>query len=56
MGLLTDKKQRHKCQVPTEEKLDDIGARLEHTHRKSLKHVHEETGASKLVQEGQLNC
>jgi hypothetical protein len=28
MGLLLDKKQNHKCQVLTEEKLDDIGARI----------------------------
>jgi hypothetical protein len=36
MGLLKDKKQKHKSQVLTEEKLDDKGARLEHTPRKSL--------------------
>jgi hypothetical protein len=36
-GLLIDKKQKHKCLVLTEEKLDDIGARIEHTPRKSLK-------------------
>jgi hypothetical protein len=29
------------------EKLDDIGVRLEHTHRKSLKHLAQETGVSK---------
>jgi hypothetical protein len=34
MGLLIDKKQKHKCQVLTEEKFDDIGARLEHTPKK----------------------
>jgi hypothetical protein len=33
--------------VLTEENLDDIGARLEHTPRKSLKHLAEETGVSK---------
>jgi hypothetical protein len=33
--------------VLTEEKLDDIGARLEHAPRKSLKRVAEETGVSK---------
>jgi hypothetical protein len=33
--------------VPTEEKLYDIGARLEHTPRKSLKHLTEWTGVSK---------
>jgi hypothetical protein len=33
--------------VFTEEKLDDAGARLEHTPRKSLEHLAEETGVSK---------
>jgi hypothetical protein len=47
MGLLIDKKQKHKCQVFTEEKLDDTGTRPEHTPRKSLKHLAQETGASK---------
>jgi hypothetical protein len=41
-GLLTDKKQKHKRRVFTEE-LDDIGARLEHTPRKSLKRLSQET-------------
>jgi transposase len=31
-GLLIDKKQKYKHQVLTEEKLDDIEARLEHTN------------------------
>jgi hypothetical protein len=44
-GLLIDKKEKHKCQVLTEEKLDDTGARLE--PRKSLKHLAQETGVSK---------
>jgi hypothetical protein len=30
----------------TEEKLDDIGARLEHTPRKSLKRLAQDTGVS----------
>jgi hypothetical protein len=47
MELLTDKKQKHKRQVLTEEKVDDIRARLEHTPRKSLKHPAQETGVSK---------
>jgi hypothetical protein len=34
--LLLDKKQKRKRRVLTEEKLDDIGARLEHTTRKPL--------------------
>jgi hypothetical protein len=46
-GFLIDKKQKHKRRVLTEEKLDDIGARLEHTPRKSLKRLAQETGVSK---------
>jgi hypothetical protein len=42
-GLLIDKKQKHKCQVLTEEKLNAIGARP----RKSLKHLVQETGVPK---------
>jgi biotin operon repressor len=45
-GLLINKKQKHKHQVLTE-KLGDIGARLEHMPRKSLKHLAQETGMSK---------
>jgi hypothetical protein len=47
MGLLIDKKMKHKHRLLTEEKLDDIGARLEHTPRKSLKHLAQEIGMSK---------
>jgi transposase len=36
-GLLIDKNEKHKSKVLTEEKLDDLAARLEHTPRKSLK-------------------
>jgi hypothetical protein len=32
----------------TEEMLVDIGATLEHTHRKSLKYLAQETGVSKF--------
>jgi response regulator of citrate/malate metabolism len=46
-GLLIDKKQKHNSRVLTKEKLDDIGARLEHTPRKSLKHLAQDTGVSK---------
>jgi transposase len=35
-GLLIDKRQKNKNEMLTEKKLDDIGARLEHTPRKSL--------------------
>jgi hypothetical protein len=45
-GLLIDKKQKHKRQVLIEEKLDDARTRLEHTPRKSLKHLAQETGVS----------
>jgi ribosomal protein L35 len=45
-GLLIDK-QKHKRHVLTEEKVDDTEAKLEHTPRKSLKHLAQETGVSK---------
>jgi hypothetical protein len=45
--LLLDKKQKHKCRVLTEEKLDDTGAKLEHTPRKLLKRLAQDTGVSK---------
>jgi hypothetical protein len=44
-GLLIDKKTKHKRRVITEE-LDDTGARLKHTPRKSLKRVPQETAMS----------
>jgi hypothetical protein len=47
MGALIDKRQKHKRQVFTEEKLDDTGARVEHTPRKSLKRLAQETRVSK---------
>jgi hypothetical protein len=47
MRLFIDKKQNHGPRVLTEEKLDDIGARLEHTHRKSLKSLAQDTNVSK---------
>jgi transposase len=46
-GLLIDKKAKHTRRVLTEEKLDDIGARLERTPRKSLKRLAQKTGVSK---------
>jgi hypothetical protein len=55
MGLLIDKKQKHKCQVFTEEKLAGIGARLEHTPRRSLKRLSQETECRSLVQEWKNN-
>jgi hypothetical protein len=45
--VLIDKKQEHKRQVLTEEKLDDVGARLENTLRESLKRLAQETGVPK---------
>jgi hypothetical protein len=48
---LIEKKEKHKRRVLAEEKLDDIGARLERTPRKSLKRLAQETGVSK-----QQNC
>jgi DNA-binding IclR family transcriptional regulator len=46
MGLLIEKKSKHKRPVITE-KLYEIGARLEHTPRKSLKRLVQEMGGSK---------
>jgi hypothetical protein len=46
-GLLIDKKTKHKHLVLIEEKLYDKGARLEHTPRKPLKHLAQETAVSK---------
>jgi hypothetical protein len=45
--LLTDRKTKHKHRVLTEDKLDDTGARLEHTTRKSLKRLAQGTGVLK---------
>jgi hypothetical protein len=45
-GFLIDKKTKHKRRVLTE-KLDDMGARLEHTPRKSLRRLAQATGVSK---------
>jgi hypothetical protein len=46
-GLLIYNKRKHKRRVLTEEKSDDIGARLEHTPRKSLKRLAQGTGVSR---------
>jgi hypothetical protein len=48
-GLLTDKKTKHKRRMLNEEKLDDTGARLEHTRTpgKSLKRLAQEIVVSK---------
>jgi hypothetical protein len=46
-GLLIDKKQKHKRQVFTEQKFDDIGAIFEHTLTKSPKRRTQETGVPK---------
>jgi hypothetical protein len=48
MGFLIDKKTKHERQALTKEKLDDIGARLEHTPRKSLKRLPQETWSVKV--------
>jgi ribosomal protein S25 len=45
--LLLDKKPARKCCVLTEEKLDKIRAKLEHTSQKSLRHLAQETGILK---------
>jgi AraC-like DNA-binding protein len=45
--LLIDKKRKNKRWVLADDKLDDIGAILEHTPRKSLKRLAQEIGMSK---------
>jgi hypothetical protein len=55
-GLLIYKKEKHKRLVLTEEKLDDVGVRLQHTPRKSLKRLAQETGVSKSGARGEHNC
>jgi hypothetical protein len=46
MGLLMDKKLKHKWPMLAEEKIDDIRVRFEHTPRKSPKRLVQETGVS----------
>jgi hypothetical protein len=46
-GSLLVKKPAKKCCVITEEKVDKIRARLEHTPQKSLRHLAQETGILK---------
>jgi hypothetical protein len=41
--------KKRKRRALTEDKLDDIGARFEHTPRRSLKLVAQETGVSKSI-------
>ena len=38
-GSIKDRKVNRQCHVLTEETLDEIGERLEHTPQKSLKHL-----------------
>ena len=38
-GYVKNRKVNHRCQVLTEETLDEIGDRLEHTLQKSLKRL-----------------
>jgi transposase len=45
-GSLMDRKPKHKRRVLTEEKLDEIGARLEETPWKTLRRLAQETGIS----------
>jgi hypothetical protein len=45
-GFVRDKNKNIGAEYLTEEKLDDLGARLEHTPRKSLKHLAQGTVVS----------
>ena len=41
-GSIKNRKMNRRCHVLTEETLDEIGERLEHTPQKSLKHLSQE--------------
>ena len=45
-GYVKNRKVNCRCQVLTEETLDEIGDRLEHTLQKSLKRLLQKTGVS----------
>ena len=45
-GSVKNRKVNRRCHVLTEETLDEIGKRLEHTPQKSLKVLSQETGVS----------
>ena len=45
-GTVKKRKVKHRRHVLTEETLDEIGERLEHTPQKSLKRLSQETGVS----------
>ena len=45
-GSVKNRKFNRRRHVLTEETLDGIGERLEHTHQKSLKRLSQETGVS----------
>ena len=45
-GSVKNRKVNHRRHVLTEETLDEIGKRLEHTPQKSLKRLSQETGVS----------
>ena len=45
-GSVKNRKVNRRCHVLTEETLDEIGERLEHTLQKSLKRSSQETGVS----------
>jgi hypothetical protein len=47
MWLSIDKKKKYKRRMPTEEKADDMGAKLQHTPRTWLKRLAQETVVSK---------
>ena len=45
-GSVKNRKLNRRRHVPTEETLDEIAERLEHTPQKSLKRISQETGVS----------
>ena len=47
-GTVKNRKVNRRRHVPAEEILDEIGERLEHTPKKSLKYLSQETGVAYL--------
>ncbi|KAJ4439784.1 hypothetical protein ANN_07912 [Periplaneta americana] len=47
-GSFSNKKRIQQCRVLTEENLDEVGARLEHSPRKSLRRLAQEVNISKM--------
>jgi hypothetical protein len=55
-GSLLDKKIAEECHVLTEDRLDEIGARLEEISLKSLRRLAQETASQNHQQPQRQNC